>query len=135
MTQHYTVPEEGLRAVWDVWQKLHLYDNIGNFHYGSLRECLEAFIRWQDEKIINLVRQLDGGSPVEREAFALGHAHAIEDMRRMYLAPEPQDPAFQAVHDAIGRRIGKGSCQVSSIVAEIVKAVDDARAQKVGRNG
>ncbi len=134
MTQHYTVPEEGLRAVWDVWQKLHPYVNIGNFHYGSLRECLEAFIRWQSEN--PRVPSDEFVEEVIREHSRTNVKWACSEFqRRMYLSPEPEDPAFQAVKDAIGRRIGKGSCQVSSIVAEIVKAVDDARAQKVGRNG
>jgi hypothetical protein len=72
------VPEAGLKAVLDEWGQR----DLGPYGVHAAECLLEAFIRWQDGKL-------------ESMTFTRGreYAQAIADVRRMYLAPEPEASA------------------------------------------
>lgn len=89
--QHYAVPEEGLKVA----KEAFLQPSNGVYHDSpvivhiiaqKLPKALEAFILWQDKKLVALALSLVS-SP---GWWGLASSEAIETVRRMYLAPEPE---------------------------------------------
>jgi hypothetical protein len=89
--ENYVVPEGMLAAViaymgWDEPNEDQCANRIG----VEVRRILEVAIRWQDshlpnDRLVNPIGQT-------AESYNQGYAKAIADLRRMYLAPEPEVP-------------------------------------------
>jgi hypothetical protein len=73
----YTVPAEGLKAAHSVTHRIAEHDTI--------TAAVRKFIGWQDEKLVALALRL-GASP----GWGVASSEAIEAVRWMYLAPEPE---------------------------------------------
>jgi hypothetical protein len=144
----YVVPEEGWTAAWCgyICEVMHKgpnyskdtipFDLVGlEARKKSVKEALEAFIRWQSEnprvptsdQVQEMVAVFNGQSLVESDS--LRSFLPIEWQRRMYLAPEPEvDRAVKAVEEAIGD-CGLGYSLSSA--KEIVAVVDNIRGDKL----
>jgi hypothetical protein len=98
--KNYVVPEGMLAAViaymgWDEPNEDQCANRIG----VEVRRILEVAIRWQDshlpnDRLVNPIGQT-------AESYNQGYAKAIADLRRMYLAPEPQVP--EEINDLLYR--------------------------------
>ena len=78
----YVVPEDGFNVACKAIPF--------SFVAWHQRLALEAFIRWQDENLPENQNQWTTRPLAERLCLSEGYMQAIVDVRRMYLAPEPE---------------------------------------------
>jgi hypothetical protein len=101
----YIVPEDGLEEAWlgYLFEVLHKGPNYSKdtipldregieARKKSVKASLKAFIRLQDGKLEKMNRFMNTGTEAEKEIYRAGWEHGIDDVRRMYLAPEPEVP-------------------------------------------
>jgi hypothetical protein len=91
--ENYVVPEEGLKAAMDAAvDYLNRNKSVEMDLPMILMVAIEkGFILWQDEKLEKMNRRMDTGTEAEKEIYRAGWEHGIDDVRRIYLAPERED--------------------------------------------